>query len=201
MRVEAVVWLDKRKSRVLTDEGLTFALYRGELKKYDIQEGGELSLETYHRILKEVLFKRARERCLYLLKARDRTEQEIRRKLKEGWYPQEAIENAVEFLKEYRFVDDEKYCRGYIRVYGGKKSRKQLEFELRNKGISRETIAGFLEENPVDEESQILKYLRKKGYERDTTPPNEKAKIASALARKGFSFDEIYRVMGESDYS
>lgn len=201
MRVEAVVQLDKRKSKVLTDEGLTFALYRGELKKYDIREGGELSVETYHRILKEVLFKRARERCLYLLKARDRTEQEIRRKLKKGWYPQEAIENAVEFLKEYRFVDDEKYCRGYIRAYGGKKSRKQLEFELRNKGLSRETIADFMEENPVDEESQILKYLRKKGYERDTTPPREKAKIASALARKGFSFDEIYRVMGESDYS
>ena len=201
MRVEAIVQLDKRRSRVLTDEGLTFALYRGELKKYDLREGEELAPGVYDRILREVLFKRARERCLYLLKAKDRTEQEIRRKLKEGFYPPEAVESAVEFLKEYRFVDDEKYCRGYIRDYGGKKSRTQLEFELGNRGIPREMAACFLEENPVDEESQILRYLRKKGYEKEATPPKEKAKMASALARKGFSFDEIYRVMGESDYS
>lgn len=201
MQIESVVRLDKRKSKVLTDEGHVFVLYIGELKKYGLQEGGELTPEVYDRILREVLFKRARERCLYLLKARDRTEQELRRKLKEGYYPQEAIENAVAFLKEYRFVDDEKYCREYIRVYGGKRSRRQLEFELRNKGLSPEAVEGFLEENPVDEESQIICYLRKKGYEKDVTPVKEKAKLASALVRKGFSFDQIYRVMEESDYS
>ena len=48
MRVEAIVQLDKRRSRVLTDEGLTFALYRGELKKYDLREGEELQSGFLH---------------------------------------------------------------------------------------------------------------------------------------------------------
>ena len=40
----------------------------------------------------------------------------------------EAIEYAIVFLKEYRFVDDENYGRNYIRTYGNRKSRRQLEF-------------------------------------------------------------------------
>ena len=124
MEIVAIVPLDKRRSRVLTDEELTFVLYRGELRKYEVEEGGQLSSSVYDQILREVLFKRAKERCLYLLKARDRTEQEIRRKLREGFYPEAAIDYAVEFLKEYRFVDDENYGRNYIRVYGSRKSRK-----------------------------------------------------------------------------
>lgn len=197
MEIVAIVPLDKRRSRVLTDEELTFVLYRGELRKYEVEEGGQLPSSVYDQILREVLFKRAKERCLYLLKARDRTEQEIRRKLREGFYPEAAIDYAVEFLKEYRFVDDENYGRNYIRVYGSRKSRKQIEFELREKGLDREDIGRLLEEQPVDEREQILKHLRKKGYEKGVTPPKERARIAASLARKGFSFDEIYGAMEE----
>ena len=197
MQIISVTPLDKRRSKVLTDEDFAFVLYRGEVKRYGIEEGKELTAADYDRILREVLFKRARERSLYLLKARDRTEQEIRRKLREGFYPEAAIDYAVEFLKEYRFVDDENYGRNYIRVYGSRKSRKQIEFELRDKGLDREDIGRLLEEQPVDEREQILKHLRKKGYEKGVTPPKERARIAASLARKGFSFDEIYGAMEE----
>lgn len=197
MEIVAIVPLDKRRSRILTDEDITFALYRGELGKYKVEEGRELSSSDYDKILREVLFKRAKERCLYLLKSRDRTEQEIRRKLKEGFYPEAAIDYAVAFLKEYKFVDDENYGRNYIRVYGSRKSRKQLEFELRDKGLGREEIRRLLDEQPVDEREQILRHLRKKKYEKGVTPPKERARIAAALARKGFSFDQIYEAMEE----
>ena len=33
----------------------------------------------------------------------------------------------MDFLKRYRFVDDENYGRNYISAYGDKKSRKQLD--------------------------------------------------------------------------
>ena len=142
-----------------------------------------------------MLFKRAKERTLYLLKSRDRTELEIRRRLKDGYYPQEAIDYAVDFLKRYRYVDDENYGRNYIRTYGDRKSRRQLEFELRNKGIDRETIDLLMEECQVSEDEQIYQFLRKKGYEKDTAQPKERARLTAALARKGFSYDAICRVM------
>lgn len=195
MQIISVTPLDKRRSKVLTDEDFAFPLYRGEIKAYKIEEGRELTREAYREILENVLFKRAKERTLYLLKSRDRTELEIRRKLKDGCYPQEAIDYAVEFLKRYRFVDDENYGRNYIRTYGDKKSRRQLEFELRNKGLGREEIDLLMEECQVSEEDQILKFLRKKGYQKDAMEPKERAKLTAALARKGFSYDAICRAM------
>ncbi len=195
MQIISVTPLDKRRSKVLTDEDFAFALYQGEIRTYTIKEGGELTREVYREILEKVLFKRAKERTLYLLKSRDRTELEIRRKLKDGYYPQEAIDYAVDFLKRYGFVDDENYGRNYIRVYGDRRSRKQLEFELRNKGIGREAIDLLMEECQVSEDEQICRFLRKRGYEKDTAQPKERAKLTAALARKGFSYDAIYRVM------
>lgn len=197
MQILSVTPLDKRRSKVLTDEDSAFALYQGEIRAYDIQEGRELAGEVYREILEKVLFKRAKERTLYLLKARDRTELEIRRKLKEGYYPQEAIDYAVDFLKRYRYVDDENYGRNYIRTYGEKKSRKQMEFELQNKGLDREEICTLLEECQVSEDKQIYKFLQKKGYEKDAIQPRERARLTAALVRKGFSYDAICRVMEE----
>lgn len=199
MQVISVTPLDKRRSKVLTDEDFAFVLYRGELRTYGIEEGAELASEVYGEILGKVLFKRAKERTLYLLKSRDRTEQEIRRKLQEGFYPREAIDYAVDFLKRYKFVDDENYGRNYIRVNAERKSRRQLEFELRNKGLGREEIEGLLEECQVSEDSQILKFLQKKGYGKETTLPRDRARLVSALVRKGFSYDAVYRVMGECE--
>ena len=195
MEILSVTSLDKRRSKVLTDEGFAFVLYKGEVKTYGIEEGRELSEGKYREILEKVLFKRTKERTLYLLKARDRTELEIRKKLKDGFYPKEAIEYAITFLKEYKFIDDENYGRSYIRTYGNKKSRKQLEFELASKGLGKEKIGQLLEECHVSEYSQILRYLQKKGYQKGITLPKERAKLAAALIRKGFSYDAVYEAM------
>ncbi len=195
MQILSVTPLDKRRRKVLTDQDFAFALYSGELKAYEIEEGKELPEEVYREILQKVLFARAKERTLYLLKSRDRTEAEIRKKLKDGYYPREAVEYAVEFLKEYRFVDDDRYARNYIRTYSGKRSRRQLEFELGNKGISREAVRDLLEECPVREEEQIRRYLKRKGFQKGETPPAQQAKMAAALARKGFSYDTVREVM------
>ena len=50
-----------------------------------------------------------RECALALLEFRDRTERELRRKLKEREYSTEEIDETVLFLKEYRYLDDEAY--------------------------------------------------------------------------------------------
>lgn len=190
MQITAVVPLDKRRSKVFLDEEPAFVLYHGEIRQYQIEEGRELSREQYGRILEDVLYKRGKERVLYLLKDRDRTENEIRKKLKEGFYPQEVIERLVDFLREYHFVDDLEYGRRYVQAYGTKRSKKRLEFDLQQKGLTQEQISVLLEEE-VCEDSQIKAFLRKKGYIPGSTSPKERAKLTAALVRKGFSYDAI----------
>lgn len=192
-----MVPLDKRRSKVVLEEGAVFALYKGELKTYQIEEGGELSEEQYRQILEQILMKRAKERALYILKDRDRTEQEIRRKLEEGFYPEAAVDRTVAFLKEYHFLDDFDYGRRYILAYRDRRSKKRLQFDLRKKGLNQEQISMLFEEEEIPEDSQIEAFLQKKGYVSETASLKERGKLATALVRKGFSYDAIYRVMGE----
>lgn len=198
MQVTSIVPLDKQRSKVFLDEEQVFVLYRGERKRYQIEEGNELSEEQYNRILEEILLKRGKERALYYLKDRDRTEYEIRKKLKEGFYPQQVVDQIINFLTEYHFLDDLDLGRRYIETYGNQRSRKRLEFDLLKKGLKQEQIRMLLEDCEVCEDRQIRAFLQKKGYMPESTTPKDKAKLVAALARKGFSFDAVYRNLGVS---
>lgn len=137
-----------------------------------------------------------RECALALLEFRDRTEQELRQKLKEREYSAEEIDETVLFLKEYRYLDDEAYAGRYIRSCAARKSRRQIRAELERKGVSREVIDLQLQEEEVDEDSQIRKLLVKKGYEPGKRmEPAEYRRIMAALGRRGFSGEAIRRVV------
>lgn len=196
MTVMEIVPFGKQKSKVILDEGFTLVLYKGELGKYRIRQGEELREETYKEILTEVLMKRARERVIYLLKASDKTEQELRQKLKEGYYPQEAIDYAIGFLKEYKYIDDERYGERYVEFHSERKSRRQIQYELQKKGLDKEVISDILEEHPIDEEAQVLAYLEKKRKNISELDQKERSKIMAALGRKGFSFEVVNRALG-----
>ncbi len=131
-----------------------------------------------------------------MLERFDRTEHEVRSKLKEKEYLPEEIEEAVSFLKEYRYVNDAEYAKKYIRVYSSKKSIRKMRFDLERKGINKDLIAEALEEQPVDEEEQVFRLLRKKGYHPgEHLEPAAYQKLAGALARKGYSYQVIRRAM------
>lgn len=137
----------------------------------------------------------ARECALALLEFRDRTERELRQKLKEREYSAQEIDETVLFLKEYRYLDDEAYAGRYIRSCAARKSRRQIRADLERKGVSREIIDLQLQEEEVDEDNQIRKLLVKKGYEPGKRLESaEYRRIMSALGRRGFSGEAIRRV-------
>ena len=164
MKVDKIEPIDRRRSKVFLDGEFAFALYSGELRHYRIEEGGELSCEQYEAILREIVFKRARERAVYWLKCSARTEEELRRKLRDGHYPERAVDHTIKLLKKYRYIDDEEYARNFVELNGTRKSRAELASALKSKGISRECVSRLLEENPVDEEEQVRKLLAKRRF-------------------------------------
>ncbi|WP_077612187.1 regulatory protein RecX [Clostridium sp. Marseille-P2415] len=196
MIVMEIVPVDKRRSKVILDEDFTLVLYRGEIRRFGIEEGKMLSQDTYREILNDVLFQRARERVLFLLKSSDKTELELRRKLEAGGYPPEAVDYAIGFLKEHCFINDENYGRRYAEYHSERKSERQIRYELQKKGLDKEMIREILEEQPVDEEAQIRAYVRKKRLKPEEMDVRERSKVMAALGRKGFSYDVVSRVLG-----
>ena len=133
-----------------------------------------------------------RDCALSLLERSDKTAWEMRKKLKDREHQPEEIEETMAFLEEYHYIDDREYVRKYIRTYSSHKSIRRICAELEQKGVDRELIHAGIQDLPVDEETQIIKWLRKKGYE--PGEPLEWAqyrRLTAALGRRGYSFDII----------
>ena len=202
MKVSKIVKYGAARSKVLFDEGLALVFYNGELRKYGISEGAELSGELYHGSIVPALVRRAEERLVYILKNSDKPEAELRRKLKEGCYPQEVIDEAISWAKSRHYIDDRRYADNYIRYHASGKSRKQLLFALQGKGIRKETAELLLEEAEIDESAEIAAELRKKGYDPESPEAQDRKKtekIAASLIRKGFSFEAVRHAMRLTD--
>jgi len=141
--------------------------------------------------------KPVRECALSLLEYGDRTQQELRRKLKERGYSQEEIDETVSFLLEYHFLDDAAYAERYIRSRAASKSSRMLRMELEKKGVDREIIDQELCGAPVDEEAQVRRFLEKKGFCPEEDDPVKRRRLLAALARRGYSYDVVRHVFGE----
>ena len=189
MIVKAVVPVDKRKCKVFLEGDFAFVLYKSEAARFHIEEGNDLPAKTYEMIEEEILLKRARDRALYLLQSQGRTQAEMIKKLKDDGYSQSVTERVLSFLQEYHFIDDNAYTENYIHVNKGRKSKRQITYELQQKGVDRDQIRQMLEENPVDEEETVRALLKKKTGGRIPEDKKEIQKLAAFLGRKGFSFE------------
>ena len=136
MRVTRIEELSRSRYKVYVDDSFAFVLYKGELRLYHIKEGEELRTEDYRTIMQEVLPKRAKLRAMNLLQGREYTTSQLRTKLQQGYYPPEIIEQAIEYVAGFHYIDDLRYAVDYITYHENSRSRRRIEQDLQGKGIS-----------------------------------------------------------------
>ena len=156
-----------------------------------------LDSETVQKSEEEIKeeVRRAKLRALHLLTAMDRTEAQLREKL-EVSYCEQAVEEAVAYVKNYGYLDDERYVKVYIESKSRTKSRKQIEQELiYKKGISKEAVQrGFEEAQTTDVSEVIRKYMDKKKINPQTCEYEQKQKFFAYMLRKGFQIEDMKKV-------
>lgn len=200
MIITAISPLDhgKGKAQVSFDEKEALILYISEIKKLGMEEQMFVSEELYHRLFYEIVGKRAIKRAMHLLEKMDRTEQQLRRKLLEGGYPDELVEEAIAYVKSYHYIDDERYARAFIRLNQDRRSIGRMKMDLFAKGISADIIDRAIdEEYETLPETLIQKLMEKKNFDPDAATRQETAKMYQYLFRKGFSSNEIMHVLKE----
>lgn len=196
MVITSIQEYDKRKVLVQLDGHLIYPLYKGEVQRYHLSEGMELSQEIYHELFEEMLSKRVKLRAMNLLQKRSYTRECLRRKLAETRYPGFLIEEALDYVTKYRYLDDDRYAQEYIRCYCESRSKRRILQELSGKGVSQETAERAWEayeaiNAPVDEKAQIMELLRKKAFDVASADRKETARMMNFLYRKGYGMDII----------
>ena len=201
MEITKVQALTKQKYRIFLDGESAFAVYKGELSRYHLEEGAVLPPEVYEELVNRVLKKRATLRAMHILERTDKTEAQLRRKLEESEYPKEAVESAIAYVTSYGYLDDRRYAEHYIEWKKQGKGKARLKMELVQKGISREIIEEVLESTDFGETREMSRQIILKKRKTDI-PMNEKEKqrLYGFLMRKGFSSSDILAVMREEEW-
>lgn len=195
MRIREIKQEGKGRLLILTDE-LIFPLYEKEAAAWQLTEGGELDAETWNRLCREILNKRVIRRAMFLLEKMDRTEFQLRRKLRDNHYPENLINVAVDYVKSYHYIDDLRYAETYIRLHQTDKSRVQLRTALQQRGVPSDLIARAMEEVYEDHEEEMIRnLLARKQYDPEHMDRKQKYRIYQYLLRKGFSNSQIMRQM------
>ena len=151
---------------------------------------------------------RARERTLQravkLLAAKPRSVEELRERLLEKeWADEAAADYALAKLKEYGYLDDERFAFGFASYKVRQKpvGRQRLARDLQTKKVSKETAEAALElvyqETP--EEELIARAIEKRTRLRGRPATRQETKsLYDHLLRLGFSYDLIIRKVREA---
>ncbi len=197
MTVTGIEAATKTKYRVFIDGQFAFVLYKGELSRFHLTEGADISEDLYEEIRKDVVLKRAKSRSLHLLTDMGRTEVELRKKLTKDEYPADIVEAAIDYVKSYGYIDDPAYARDYIDSRKGKKSRKELYYQLLEKGLDRDLVNEAMEKcyEKEDAGEAIRTLMRRREYDPETADETQKQRFMAYLMRKGFAYEDVRKVL------
>ena len=167
---------------VTLSTGEEIASTLGVVAELMLYNGKEISDESYALLLEHSARALGVEKALNLLK-------ELRYKLVRKGMAEDTAEAVIEKLKELRVLDDAEYAASVVRHYSAKGYGKgRIRAELAHRGVDREYWDEVLEDAPPADNA-VDRFLEKKlddPFDRDQV-----RKVSAALARRGFSWDEI----------
>jgi len=141
-------------------------------------------------------FSKALKSCYRLLAVRDRSEKELRIRLKTKNYSDRRIDEVIEYLKEINLIDDARFAREWIKSRTALKPKgiPALKNELLKKGIDRAIIDSLINKRDLGySEYDTAKTLADRKIESlgGLKGIKRKKTVYNYLARRGFSFDVI----------
>ncbi len=146
--------------------------------------------------------RKAKNYAFLLLKFRQRSEKELYHRLKKKNFREEVISQAISFLKDKGFIDDELFAKAWIesrlkRSLGLRKIQNELNLKgLDKKIIERQIseIKKFYSEEEIVNKIAKERFAKLKGIE----PEIIKRRLYAYLLRRGFSSEVIVDAIDQS---
>ncbi len=139
-----------------------------------------------------------RDAAAKYLASRARSTGEMKTYLRKKGYNDDEISDVIADFLDYGYLDDEDYCRQYIKYAFSKgKGPLRVKQELAEKGIDREVAAFALEDYEAIESDleRALAQARKTAGDK-TIDEKMKGRIGRRLVSLGYSTDIAYKVIG-----
>jgi len=192
----------KKKGRynLFLDGEFAFGIYEDTLVKYSLRKNDALSGEKINEIKDYDEFNYGKKVAYDYLGYSQRSEKELRLKLKQKKISSANLEKVIQFFMSHKFLNDEGYAVSFIRNEIMKKpSGKRLIYKkMIQKGIDKEIIEKVLAEEYPDESECALNLLEKYSRKfKKEIPLKQKQKAYNHLLSRGFDFDVSKKIVDE----
>ena len=139
----------------------------------------------------------ALKKMLHYCDYQDRCKKEIFTKLNTFELTDSDRDFIIEFLQDEGFINDERYCRSFVK---GKLNLKKwgvnkIKLSLITKGVDREIIDEVLSEIDQDSYKEELVSLLKNKKINESDPYKRKAKLVRYAVGKGYSLSMVMEVL------
>ena len=191
---------NRKRVNVYLDDKFGFGLDLENFVTLGLRVERELSDKEVEEIVKKAEFQKTLDKLLRFATLRPRSEKEIK-----DWFQRRKVHESLHRelfnrLNRLDLIDDEKFAQWWVEQRSSFRPRgkRALEMELRMKGIKKEVIGQVLANIKLDEEKVAGELLSKKSYKWRLLPKREaRAKMGAFLARKGFNWEIIEKVLGK----
>lgn len=195
MLITRIEQIKKELYRIEIDYEFAFALYTREMKKLHLKEECEIQEEVVEMIEKDIVLPRAKRKAMMLLQRSDRTREELRKRLLEASFSLNIVDKTLEYIDSYGYINDERYMENYVFFKKGNKSKKQIEMELIKKGLDRQQVTQYLEENEWDETKVLRELVEKRLSKKANLDEKELQKQYGYFMRKGYAYYTVKRII------
>jgi len=192
----------KKENRysIYIDGDFAFGIYKETVLKFGLRTKDELNDEKINEIKDYDEYYAGKRIALRFLSYRQRSEKEVRDKLKIKKISESNIDKIILTLKDLNYINDEQFGKLFLDSILIKKplGRRLVSSKLLEKGIKKEVIEFVLRENYKEEEEfkKCNELLSK--YERKVKTKNEiekKRKCYQYLLSRGFENEIVNEVV------
>lgn len=179
------------------DGRYAFSLSDNDLITSGLHQGQELSNVEVAAMQKLSLESKALDRVYNFLSYRQRTEREVRDYLRRRDYEPEFIDEVIARLQKQGMLSDEQFAASWVgdRQSLKPRSKRRLEQELRQKGVSADIIEQTLAEVSPEDELDAIKTVAQKKL--TLAKYQDQSKLITYLVGQGFEYSLVKQALND----
>lgn len=185
---------NQKRVNINLDGSFGFGLDLENFMKLQLKVNQELTQEEINEIIKKAELSKSFDKTLRFAMTRPRSLKEVKDYFRRKEIDKSIHQTIIDRLTKLELLDDQKFTKWWVdqRLAFKQKSKKDITFELRQKGIDTNIIKNVLDDSEIDEVKIARELITKKIYRWQKYDEKiRKQKISQYLASKGFSWDVI----------
>ncbi|WP_392486679.1 recombination regulator RecX [Haloimpatiens sp. FM7315] len=191
---------NKDRVNIYIDEEFSFACNMELVYSYGLKKDMEVNKEHLKSITEEDNYLKGKKYALKVLEKTYKTESEMREKLFKNGYNEEESNRIIDFLKEYKFIDDIRYANMYIKDKSKTAGKNKIKYDLLKKGLKEDLVnESICKIDSLLEFENAFSIAEKKYNRYSKTEASFKLykKIGDSLVRSGYDFQIVSDVISK----